>query len=75
MIDDGLHTYEAGVCLLEHSFDRLKSNGVYIIEDITAPGLFDFKSYFSNHSYKADFVNLYRKRDNMENNALIVVRK
>jgi hypothetical protein len=75
MIDDGLHSYEAGICLLENSFDRLKKNGMYIIEDIPVKDMFLFRAYFSDHSYKADFVNLYRQRANMDNNRLIVIRK
>lgn len=33
IIDDGLHTSEAAITLLEHSFYKLKHNGIYIIED------------------------------------------
>ena len=75
MIDDGLHSYEAGICLLENSFDRLKKNGMYIIENVSIKDMFLFRAYFSDHSYKADFVNLYRQRANMDNNRLIVIRK
>jgi len=34
IIDDGLHTFEAGVSLLENSFDKLRPGGIYIIEDV-----------------------------------------
>jgi hypothetical protein len=34
IIEDGLHTYDANVCFFENSIHKLKSNGIYIIEDI-----------------------------------------
>ena len=34
MIDDGLHTFEAGWSLFNHSNHLLKQGGVYIIEDV-----------------------------------------
>lgn len=34
MIDDGLHTFEAGWTLFNHSNHLLKQGGVYIIEDV-----------------------------------------
>ena len=34
MIDDGLHTFEAGSTLFNHSNHLLKQGGVYIIEDV-----------------------------------------
>lgn len=33
IIDDGLHTVDAAISLLENSFHKLKSGGTYIIED------------------------------------------
>ena len=35
IIEDGLHTFSANVCFFENSIHKLKSNGYYIIEDIT----------------------------------------
>jgi hypothetical protein len=75
MIDDGLHTYDAGICLLENSFSKLKINGLYIIEDVSIQNMLLFKSYFSNHHYKVDFVNLYRKNVSINDNSLIVIRR
>ena len=34
MIDDGLHEGWANICFLKESFSRLKSGGIYIIEDV-----------------------------------------
>jgi len=34
IIDDGLHTFEANINFFLNSFDKLKKNGIYIIEDV-----------------------------------------
>ncbi len=36
IIDDGNHSYEAAVSLFFNSFDKLKSKGLYVIEDVHA---------------------------------------
>lgn len=34
IVEDGLHTFEANKCFLEHSIHKLRENGYYIVEDI-----------------------------------------
>ena len=34
IIDDGLHTLDAGLIFFKHSFSYLKSGGLYVIEDV-----------------------------------------
>ena len=34
IIDDGLHEYNANICLFENSFKYLSKQGIYIIEDV-----------------------------------------
>ena len=34
IIDDGCHRYEETINFYENSIDKLKDNGIYIIEDI-----------------------------------------
>jgi hypothetical protein len=75
MIDDGLHTFQAGACLFENSFHRLRQGGVYIIEDVTVPSLIQFKQYFLPRNFDYDFVNLYRKSTALNDNSLVVIRK
>ncbi len=75
IIDDGLHTFEAGLCLFEHSFHKLKKYGIYIIEDVTIESLISFKQYFISKKYDYDFVNLYRNNFRLGDNNLVVVRK
>jgi hypothetical protein len=74
MIDDGLHTYSAGICLFENSIERLSPSGIYIIEDVSTQNLMMFKQYFSNKPYQVDFVNLLRPTGVLSDNNLVVVR-
>jgi len=37
LIEDGLHTFAANVCFFENSIHKVKPNGYYIIEDVSAP--------------------------------------
>ena len=39
IIDDGLHTFEANINFFQNSFDKLKKNGIYIIEDVNYKNL------------------------------------
>lgn len=73
MIDDGLHTFEAGRCLLENSIHKLSRDGIYIIEDVSDADLIKFKKYMDdkNHNYKV--VRLQRANSTSSNNNLILV--
>jgi hypothetical protein len=35
IVEDGLHTFNANVCFFENSIHKLRSNGYFIIEDIS----------------------------------------
>jgi hypothetical protein len=75
IIDDGLHTYEAAITLFLNSFDKLKNNGMYIIEDINF--IYINKIYKKLSFYNPeliilnDSVNKYQSNDNN----LILIRK
>ena len=75
MIDDGLHTFEAGVCLLEHSVAKLAKHGIYVIEDVKAADLSLFQEYFAKYPYNVEFVNLFRRDTRIPWNSLIIVRR
>ncbi len=75
MIDDGLHTFEAGVCLLENSFHKLRMEGIYIIEDVAPGSLVRFCDYFTRRGIEASYVCLYRKHTSLHDNSLVVLRK
>lgn len=74
MIDDGPHTFEAGLCLFEHAFFMLGKNGIYVIDDVTLPSMMKFATYFNTKSYNVEFVNLHRPNQALADNALIVIR-
>ena len=75
MVDDGLHTFEAGSTLFLHSIDKLADFGIYIIEDVVATDLLKFRDFFRDKEYVVDFVNLNRPSTDLDGNNLIVVRR
>jgi hypothetical protein len=75
MIDDGLHQFEAGVCLFENSISKLAVNGYYIIEDVFPCDMLRYKSYFSQTKFKVEYVSLYQAGVPMGNNRLVVIRQ
>jgi hypothetical protein len=75
MIDDGLHTFEAGVCLFENSFQKLRKNGIYVIEDVIHEATIKFLEYFKQRDLRVEFVHLTRKDSAHYDNSLIVITK
>ncbi len=76
MIDDGLHTFEAGSTLFLHSIDRLTNDGIYIIEDIGQTDLLRYKDFFSNNKdYVVEYVCMFRPGISLGDNSLVVIRK
>jgi len=75
IIDDGLHTFEAGVSMFEGSIDKLADDGVYITEDVSPLDLFKFRDYFADKPYQVDLVNLFRPGLLLNDNSLVVIRK
>ena len=74
MIDDGLHTYEAGVTLFENSFHKLKTNGIYVIEDVSPLYLYRLCQFFRN--YNLTIARLEStKASLLEDNNMIIIRK
>lgn len=75
MVDDGLHTFEAGSTLFLNSFDRLAAGGIYVIEDVSFEDLSKYKAFFKNTHFHVDYILLERPNQYLEGNCLIVVRK
>lgn len=74
IIDDGLHLFDANICLYENLISKLNPNGYYVIEDVT---LFDqeyFYNYFKNSKLKVKFISLNSPAISGSSN-LIIVRK
>jgi hypothetical protein len=74
MIDDGLHTYAAGICLFENSVERLTKDGIYIIEDAYSYDLLEYRRYFRNTPYRVDYVMLAKDAVQFNDNNLVVIR-
>jgi hypothetical protein len=75
MVDDGLHTFEAGRCLFEHSIAKLTPAGIYAIEDVTVPDLMSYMEYFAGSEFKVDLVTMYRCEAELGDNSLVLIRK
>jgi len=81
IIDDGLHTYEAGMTLFLNSFDKLKKGGIYIIEDVDFNYLNKLKDGLNKFNpevviLKNNYFNQNSINDaNLNDNNLIIIRK
>lgn len=75
MVDDGLHTFEAGCSLFTHSIDRLSQAGIYVIEDVGLNDLLRYQEFFSTSDFVVDYVTLFRPKTLLRDNNLVVVRR
>lgn len=76
IIDDGLHTYEAAMTLFRNSFDRLKKDGIYIIEDVHFIYLNKLKENLIKYNPEVIILkNDYVENHPISDNNLIVIRK
>ena len=73
IIDDGLHTFEAGVSLFNESFGKLRAGGLYIIEDVRPEDKNKFINYFADLPNRSVFVDLLRPNQTLGDNSVIVV--
>jgi len=75
IIDDGLHTYEAGKCMFDNSFDKLRDGGIYIIEDVDPFYIYDLSLYLAKKN-NIEVITLKSKdKKFLRDNNLIIVRK
>ena len=78
MIDDGLHTFEAGKTLFLGSIERLAPRGTYIIEDVVHEDMILYMDFFSKFEFDVMFISLRRPRETryvpMIDNQLIRIR-
>lgn len=75
IIDDGLHEYTAGITLFEGSFERLASNGVYVIEDVHPDDRELYMEYFNKKEVDFRVITLNNTPWKIVNNTLVVVYK
>ena len=74
IIDDGLHEYNANICLFENSFKFLKNKCIYVIEDFFFKDKNKFFQYFKNFNYNFSIVDIFHK-NNISNNCLVIIYK
>jgi hypothetical protein len=75
IIDDGCHRYEETINFFENSFDFLKKEGKYIIEDILPSQMEKFLVYFKKSGLNYKFISFKRPGVNPSNNNLIYITK
>ena len=74
ILDDGLHEYNANICLFENSIKFLSNSGIYIIEDVYFKDKQKFINYLNNSDYNYSIENKNDKK-NIANNCIIDIRK
>lgn len=75
IIDDGLHTSEAGISLFTNSISYLSEIGIYIIEDVKKDQYDNYLQFFDSSLYHVEYINLFRKDSELYDNSLIIIRK
>ena len=75
ILDDGLHNFDAGLCLFEHSITKLSERGIYIIEDVQLYDMLKYKEHFLERNFQVDYVSLIPPSGPIQNNNLIIIRK
>ena len=76
IIDDGLHQFTAGSCFFKESFGKLRSGGMYVIEDVAICDWQRYMAFFDDAAFSGSIIALqcHEKRDYFDN-ALIVIAK
>ena len=73
-IDDGLHHFYAGKELYENSIEKVRKDGIYIIEDILQQDIDSYISYFNSIDVAYSVIKL-NGPDIYNDNVLIFIRK
>lgn len=74
IIDDGLHEPEANINFFVNSFEKLRKNGVYIIEDVSNKYIKILQENFKKHDIDIVVLSSNYKKFYADNN-LIVIKK
>jgi len=77
IIDDGLHTAEAGIVFFDNTIERLADDGIYIIEDVKLPDMLVIAKHLERYGadYDVRLVNLDRPGKSISDNSLVMVTK
>ena len=74
ILDDGMHTFEAAMTLFLNSFDKLRKNGIYIIEDINITYINKLAETLSEYNPEIILLNDFNNSKKHSNN-IILIRK
>ena len=74
IIDDGAHYFDANINFYENSFDKLRKDGFYIIEDIRLSEIKKFYNYFEDTKNNVEFISMNSNSSDGSSN-LIVINK
>jgi hypothetical protein len=72
IIDDGLHTNDANINFFINSFDKLKKNGIYIIEDVAISRINNITEKLKK--FNPEFIYLQKKNLIYKDNNLVIIR-
>ena len=75
IIDDGCHRYEETKKFFETAINKLKEDGIYIIEDIVPSQRKKYLNYFKKLNFKVKIINFHRPTNNIISNCIITIRK
>jgi hypothetical protein len=73
IIDDGLHTFQAGASLFEAAIDYLAPNGRYVIEDVSESDALKFQKYFASSPLNVELLRIRRGGHRIGDNQLICI--
>jgi hypothetical protein len=76
IVDDGLHTFEAGTTLFECLISRLSPGGLYVIEDVDKCLIDRYVAYFRDlKDHIVSVASIFRPGIDLHDNSLILIRK
>jgi hypothetical protein len=75
IVDDGLHEYQAGICLFQNSWGKLREGGLYVIEDIPPRDMRRYHAYFAPLGLNVSYVLLHRGTEPVGGNTMLLIRK
>jgi hypothetical protein len=72
IIDDGLHANDANINFFINSFDKLKKNGIYIIEDVSIYRINNIMEKLKK--FNPELISLHEKNLICRDNNLVIIR-
>ena len=76
IVDDGLHSHDASLNFFLHSYEKLKKDGLYIIEDVDYKYINELRNSLKKFNPEVSMLkNKLSKTKSHTNNNLIIIRK